>query len=104
MNGRRGWLSVRLSLRLGRRRLLLQFPPQRRGWLIALAVVLLLVGYVVGAVPTIRVLEKSGLSAPHQDLTVQIIYAPLIWLNDHVPVCSDFFEAEEDFLEWLFDR
>ncbi len=104
MNGRRGWLSVRLSLRLGRRRLLLQFPPQRRGWLIALAIVMLLVGYVVGAVPTIMVLEQSGIMAPYGEMAVQVIYAPLIWLNNHVPACSDFFEAEADFLEWLFGR
>ncbi|MEK6262296.1 MAG: hypothetical protein AABP62_27170 [Planctomycetota bacterium] len=102
MNGRRGWLSVRLSLRLGRRRLLLQFPPERRGWLIALAVVMLLVGYVVGAVPTVMVLERSGLTAPYRDMVVHTVYAPLIWLSDHVPLCGWFFEAEQDFLEWLF--
>ena len=102
MSGRHGWLSMRLAVRFGQRRWLLQFPPQRRHWLIAMAVVMLPVGYVVGAVPTVMVLEQSGLSAPYRDLAVQIIYAPLIWLSDHVPVFEEFFETEARFLKWLF--
>lgn len=102
MNERGSWLSMRLALRFGPHRWLLKFPPERRGWLIALAVVMLLTGYVVGAVPTVMILEKSGLMAPYGDMAVQIIYAPLIWLSDHIAICSNFFEAEHDFLEWLF--
>ena len=102
MSGRRGWLSVRIAVRFGKRRWLIHFPPQRRRWLIALAVILLLMGYVVGAVPTVMVVEKSGLMAPYGDLAVEIIYAPLIWLSNAVPFSRWFFEAEQDFLEWLF--
>ncbi len=102
MSDRRGWLLMRLSVRVGQRRMLLQFPPESRGWLVALAVVLMMAGYVLGAVPTVLVLEKSGLMAPYGDMAIQVFYAPLIWLVDRVPLCSSFFETEHDFLKWLF--
>ena len=104
MSGRRGWFSMRLAVRFGRRRWLIQFPPQRRRWLIALAVILLLMGYVVGAVPTVMVVEKSGLMGPYGEVAIQIIYAPLIWLSKLVPAIEGFFEAEQHFLEWLLGK
>ena len=102
MSGRRGWFSMRLAVRFGRRRWLVHLPSGKRGCLIAAVVMMLLTGYVVGAVPTVMVLERSGLMGPYGEMAIQIIYAPLIWLSNTVPFCSWFFEAEQDFLEWLF--
>lgn len=102
MSARRGGLAMRFSLRIGRRRWLFQFPPERRGWLIALAVVLMLVGYVVGGVPAVMALERSGLMSSEADMVIQVLYAPLIWLDMHVSTCHAFFEAEGRFLDWLF--
>ena len=63
MSGPRGWFSMRMSVRVGRQHWLLQVRPERRQWLIAMAFVLMLVGYVVGAVPTFMVLRTSGLNS-----------------------------------------
>lgn len=102
MNESLGWLRIRLSIRVGRRRVLFQFPPQHCGWLWALAIGLMLCGYVLGAVPTCMVINKSGLTSPYGEQLISIVYAPLILLCHFVPAFDWFFETEQRFLEWLF--
>lgn len=98
MSGRHGWMSVRLSMRLGHRRFVLTFPPTVNivnGWGLVLAMsVLLPVGYFLSAVPTIKLLRKSGLYTPTVESCAMVVYAPLVLLEQQSPVCREFFQAE----------
>ena len=99
MQQRRGWMSVRLSMRLGRRRLLLTFPPTFNRWGLVLAMgVLLPVGYFLSAVPTIKLLRRSGLYTPTVESCAMVVYAPLVILDQRSAHCREFFEAEERLL------
>lgn len=104
MRGPRGGIVLRLSVRLGRFRWLLRFPPRchRWQWIVALAI-LLPVGYVVSAIPTIKALERLGVeSHPLVPQSLDVIYAPLDWLDANVPWCHQFFKGEDELLTWMF--
>ncbi|MDB5346322.1 MAG: hypothetical protein JWP89_4699 [Schlesneria sp.] len=99
MSGRRGWMSVRLSMRLGHRRFVLTFPPTINRWGLVLAMsVLLPVGYFLSAVPTIKLLRRTGLYTPTVESCAMVVYAPLVILDQQSPLCREFFEAEERLL------
>ena len=104
MSGPRGWLALRLSLRLGRYRWLLRFPPRFHQWkLIAVLAILLPVGYVVGCVPTVKALRRVGATDhPAVQQSLEVVYAPLIWLDINVPWCHQCFEIEGELLTWMF--
>ena len=104
MSGPRGWLALRLSFRFGRYRWLLRFPPRFHRWqLIAALAILLPVGYVVSAVPTVMAMDRLGVrNHPLGTKFIEIFYAPLIWLEMNVPWSRAFFEGEVALLAWMF--
>jgi hypothetical protein len=92
-------MSVRLSLRLGRRRFVLMFPPTINRWGLALAASILLpLGYFVSAVPTVKILRMTGLYTPAVESCAMIVYAPLVLLDQQSSLCREFFAAEERLL------
>jgi hypothetical protein len=103
MNDPRGWFSLRLTVRCGRFRRIVRFPPRSHRRLIVAATFLLPVGYVVGAVPTMLAMQRLGIeNHPVFDTLFQIIYAPLIWLSDHVDIAEWFFQTEHDLIKRVF--
>lgn len=99
MTGRRGWMTVRLSMRLGHHRLVLTFPPNINRWGLVLAMsVLLPVGYFLSAVPTIKLLRRTGLYTPTVESCAMAVYAPLVILDQRSALCREFFEAEDRLL------
>lgn len=96
---------MRLSCRLGRRRFLLTLPPTVDRWAYMLAAAILIpIGYVLSAVPTIMALEKLGVYGSTVETCVQVFYAPLIWLDATFPLCRAFFEAEGHLLERILGK
>lgn len=94
-----------MSLRLGRKRFLLTFPPARNRWTLMLAAFLLLpLGYFLSAVPTVMALRKSGLMTPPVEQCVMMFYAPLVWLDQHSPPFREFFEAEDRLIEAVLGK
>ena len=104
MSRPRGWLALRLSFRLGRYRWLLRFPPRCHRWqLIAALAILLPIGSVVSAVPTVKALERLGVSNhPLVSQSLDVVYAPLEWLDKNVDWCHQFFQGEDALLTWMF--
>ena len=59
----------------------------------------LLAGYVVGAVPTVELLEKAGLlNDARVQACVELVYAPLVWLSEESPLFQGFLEWEREVL------
>lgn len=54
------------------------------GWI----VVVLLVVYPLSTGPAVKLAEHDMVS----DTTLEIVYAPLIWLTEHCPPVKDFFD------------
>lgn len=105
MQRRRGWLRWRMSLRLGRHRFLLTFPPAWNRWALVLTAFLLLpLGYFLSAVPTVMALRKSGLMTPQVEQCVMMFYAPLVWLEQYSPPFRKFFEAESRLIEVVLGK
>lgn len=105
MQGWQSWLSWRMSVRLGRRRFLLTFPPVGNRWaVISTACLLLPIGYFLSAVPPVMVLRKSGLMTPPVEQCVMMFYAPLVWLELQSPPFREFFEAESRLIEAVLGK
>ena len=89
---RRRWESLWMLLGCGCCQWLMDFSPRKRRWLIGAAAVLMPIGYVVGAVPTVEVMRRSGFAYhPLGAIFISTVYLPLIWLDEH-----------SDFFRWFF--
>lgn len=65
---------------------------------------LMIVGYVVGAVPTAMFLDRMGLRTPFTQQIFELFYAPLILIDAYIPWCHELFQKEQHFLKWLSGR